>query len=151
MQYQDEVPMLSQDNLRDTQQVGEVEPKRYRRRQYAEERIWKSLWLKHTFTIELLLKKIGEESTSTFSSLIVAIITSNHPQLAGRLHLILADTDLALVFHTLVTWLYYSKPIHLGMKPATLRKLQIVQNVTENLFSDTHCHKYITSILNCLQ
>lgn len=56
-QYQDEVPMLSQDNLRDTQEVGEVEPKWDRRCQRAEERIRKSLWLKHTFAIELLFKK----------------------------------------------------------------------------------------------
>lgn len=46
-QYQDDVSMLRLDNLRDTQQVGKVEPKWDRRCQFAEERIWKSLWLKH--------------------------------------------------------------------------------------------------------
>lgn len=109
-QYQEEMPMLSQDNLRYTQKVGEVEPK-WDSGQYADDRIWKSFRLNHTFTSELLFKKrlTAEESTSTFSSLIAAISTSNHTQLAGRLHPILADTDLALVFHTLVTWLYYSK------------------------------------------
>lgn len=67
--------------------------------------MWKSLWLKDTSTFESLLKKLGEESTSTLCFLTATIITSNHPQLAERLHPILADTDLALVFHTLVTWL----------------------------------------------
>lgn len=56
-QYQDEVPMLSQDNLRDTQQVGKAEPKWDRRCQYAEEQFWKNLQLKHTFTIKVLFKK----------------------------------------------------------------------------------------------
>lgn len=56
-QYQDEVSTLSQNNLRDTQQVGEVEPKWDRRCQYGEERIWKSLRLKHASTIEVLFKK----------------------------------------------------------------------------------------------
>lgn len=56
-QYQIEVPMLSQDNVRDTQQVGKAEPKWDRRCQYAEEQFWKHLQLKHTFTIKVLFKK----------------------------------------------------------------------------------------------
>jgi len=44
------------------------------------------------------ISKIGKESTSTFSSHIAAINTSSQLQLVGRLHPMLADTDLALSF-----------------------------------------------------
>lgn len=88
------LPMLRQDEPKHTQQVGEAEPKMSL---CTGDNLENFMAKEHSCDWDHI-SKIGEECTSTFSSHIAAIITSSHLQLAGRLHPVLADTDLALSF-----------------------------------------------------
>lgn len=92
------------------------------------------------------ISKIGEESTSMFSSHIAAIITSSHLQLAGRLHPMLPDTDLALSFSHFGHLVVLQKTDIPGHEAFNTWETPNSTTCYRKPLQWFHCHRYILSI-----